>query len=87
VESHEKELVQMMRGKISLHAQPVKKLCDFLTTPLHSIVVDETGMKGRYDFDLPYQPGQPDVTTSALSLIGLEAVKMRRSVVVLVVQP
>ncbi len=86
-ESHERELVQMMRGTITLRAQSVKRLCDFLTTPLHSIVVDETGMNGRYDFDLPYQPGQPDVTAEALKQIGLEVLKTRHSVPILVVSP
>lgn len=83
----EKELVQMMRGKITLRRQPVSKLCDFLTKSLNAVVIDQTGMDGHYDFDVPYQPGQPVVTTQALKDIGLEAVKARRNLQVLVVAP
>jgi hypothetical protein len=49
--------------------------------------MNETGLDGAYDFDIPYQPGQPDVTTAALKDIGLEAVPSRRNVRVLVVSP
>ncbi len=83
----EKDLVQMMRGKITLRHQPVTKLCDFLTDSLHAIVIDETGMAGNYDFDIPYQPGQPDATIGALKNMGIEAVRARRNVRVLVVSP
>jgi uncharacterized protein (TIGR03435 family) len=82
-----KQLVQMMRGQITLRRQPVTKLCDFLTNSLRAVVLDETGMAGQYDFDLPYQPGQPAVTIQALKDIGLETIKARRAIRVLVVAP
>jgi hypothetical protein len=44
-------------------------------------------MNGYFDFDVPYQPGQPEVTTQALRELGLEAVKARRSIPILVVSP
>lgn len=83
----DKELAQRMRGKITLRRQPVSKLCEFLTDSLQAVVMNETEMAGYYDFDLPYQPGQPLVTTQALQNIGLEAVPARRNIQILVVAP
>lgn len=83
----DKELMQMMRGKITLRRQPVGKLCGLLANAFRAIVLDETGMAGRYDFDVAYQPGQPEVATQSLKQFGLEAVKARRSVRMLVVKP
>jgi uncharacterized protein (TIGR03435 family) len=83
----EKELVQMMRGMITLRRQPVSKLCDFLTNSLRAITVDETGMDGQYDFDVPYQPGDLNVTLAGLRKLGLEAIKMKRNISILVVIP
>ena len=84
----EKELAMAMRGKITLRRQPVGTLCDSLSNyVLHAMAIDETGMDGRYDFDVPYQPGQPEVTTQALRELGFEAVKARRTVSMLVVAP
>jgi uncharacterized protein (TIGR03435 family) len=81
----DKELAEMLRGKIRLRHQPITKLCDMLVDAFSSIVVDETGMNGRYDFDIPYQPTQPEVISTALNELGLEAIKARRDVRILVV--
>ena len=81
----EKELAQMLRGRITLKHQPIAKLCDLLANSFSAIVVDETRLNGHYDFEIPYQPGQPEVTTNALKKVGLEAVKARRKVKVLIV--
>lgn len=83
----EKELAQMMRGKITLRRQPVGKLCQFLTNSFGAVVIDETGMEGSYDFDIPYQPGQLDVLSKGLRYIGLDAVKARRNIQILLVTP
>jgi uncharacterized protein (TIGR03435 family) len=80
-------LVQMMRGKITLRKQSIGELCRILANSFRAVVVDETGWNGRYDFDLPYQPGQPEVVVRALADIGLEAVKARRTLPILVVTP
>jgi hypothetical protein len=45
------------------------------------------GMEGRYDFDVPYQPGQLDVLGKGLHEVGLDAVKARRSIQILLVTP
>jgi uncharacterized protein (TIGR03435 family) len=83
----EQEIAEIMKGKITLRRQPIEKLCQFLTNSLDLIVVDETGLKGKYDFDIPYQRGQYEVTLQALTKIGLEANKTRRSIPVLIVRP
>jgi uncharacterized protein (TIGR03435 family) len=83
----EKELTESIRGKITLRRQTIGKLCDFLAPRLEAVVMDETGLGGLYDFDLPYQPGQPEVLAQALSDAGLEATKARRNVQILVVTP
>src|SRR5208282_2027228 len=51
----EHNLVEMRRGKITLRHEFVKRLCDLLTNSLKFVVVDETGMNGYFDFDVPYQ--------------------------------
>ncbi|MEJ2080431.1 MAG: DUF3738 domain-containing protein, partial [Acidobacteriota bacterium] len=82
----DEDLVQVMKGRITLRRQPVSRLCQILTQHgLGAIVIDETGMNGLYDFDLPYQPGQPEVTLGALNEVGLEAVDARRTIRILVV--
>ena len=73
--------------RITLHRQSAGKLCEFLGDVSQSAVVDETGLAGRYDFDIPYQHGQPEVTSQALKAIGLELVEANRKVKVLVVSP
>jgi len=83
----DKEFSEMRRGRMTLHAQPITKLCEFLTSSVHAVVMDETEMVGRYDFELPYQPGQPEVTSKALNEIGLEIVKARRAVRMQLVTP
>lgn len=83
----EKELAQMLRGTITLRSEPIAKLCSMLTGAFNAIVLDETGIHGRYDFELPYQPGEPGVTSVALNRLGLETVKTRRNIRVLEVTP
>jgi uncharacterized protein (TIGR03435 family) len=83
----EKELELAGRGTITLRHQPVSILCKWLTNYLRTITVDETGMEGQYDFDVSYQDGNPDLMFDTLKKLGLEAVKMRRNVSILVVEP
>lgn len=79
------EMAQMLRGKITVRRQPITKLCELLSNSFQAVVMDETGMTARYDFDLPYQPGSPDVTSDALKDVGLQVIKARRPVQILVV--
>ena len=77
----------MMRGKITLRRQPVSKLCQLLTNSFGAVVLDETGMGGLHDFDVPYQPGQLDVVSKGLHEMGIDAVKARRNLQILLVTP
>jgi uncharacterized protein (TIGR03435 family) len=83
----EKEVELAGRGTITLRYQPVSILCKWLTNYLRAITVDETGMEGQYDLDVAYQDGNPELMFDALKKLGLEAVKMRRNVSILVVEP
>jgi hypothetical protein len=78
---------RLMRSIITLRRQPVSKLCEFLTNSLAAITVVETGMDGRYDIDVPYQAGDLSVTLDALRNLGLEAIKMKQNVNILVIVP
>jgi uncharacterized protein (TIGR03435 family) len=81
----DKELKMQLRGKITLHRQPPAVLCDFLTNALGKPVLDESGLAGLYDYDLPYQPGQKEVITTALREAGLAVLAEKRRIPVLVV--
>lgn len=85
VSQSDKELVQMMRGKLTLRRQSTGKLSQLLSNVLGRVVVDETGLSGSYDFDIPYQHGDVSLTTTALREIGIEAVSAMRTIPILVV--
>lgn len=81
-------LFQFFRGTSKAQRRPLTDLTLFLTNALGLLVVDETGLAGDYNWELPYQHGQPEVTLQALKdRLGLELVKGRRSVKMLVVEP
>ena len=52
-----------------------------------SDVIDETKLTGEYNWELPYQHGKPEVTLPQLKALGLEVVKAKRPVNILVVEP
>ena len=84
--SDEEPLFESMRGKATARRQPLTRLCHFLANTIGVPVVDETGLAGEYDWDLPYQPQQPNVTLEPLrDQLGLQLVKARRSINMLVV--
>lgn len=81
-------LLQWMRGTAKTQRKPLADLALFLTNALKLLVVDETGLLGDYNWELPYQPGQPEVTIRAVrERLGLALVKARRSIKILVVEP
>jgi uncharacterized protein (TIGR03435 family) len=76
----------MMRGSSAAVSQPASQLVSFLTNCLSKLVVDETGLTGKYDWNLPCQPGQPEISIRAAGAIGLELVPARRAIRMLVVR-
>ncbi|MGB3545291.1 TIGR03435 family protein [Rubrivirga sp.] len=49
------------------------------------MVLDETGLDGLYDVDIPWTPGDPDATVAALEAAGFDVVMERRTVPVLLI--
>ncbi len=84
----EKPLFQVLRGQATAKRQPLAQLSDFLSDfVVHMPVVDETNLTAEYDWELPYQPGQPNVALQAVKdHLGLELVRARRSINMLVVE-
>jgi uncharacterized protein (TIGR03435 family) len=59
-------LLTFQHGKIQLIKQPVAALAKALPNWTKKIVVDETGLKGSYDFDLAYRADGPQVLIDSL---------------------
>ncbi|HSE31760.1 MAG TPA: TIGR03435 family protein [Pyrinomonadaceae bacterium] len=79
---------RVLRGRGSSRRYGVDKLTEFLSQfVLDSIVIDETKLTGEYNWNLPYQHGKPEATLAQLKDLGLEVVKARRPVNILVVEP
>ena len=76
----------MLRGQSHAVKQPLSVLVRALANNFAKPVVDETGLTGQYDWDLPVQPGQPEIMGNALTKFGLEVVPARRSVRILIVE-
>ena len=53
--------VQMGRGSIVAHAAPIGAILDALSVQLGRTVVDRTGLTGRYDLTLEFDPAQASV--------------------------
>jgi uncharacterized protein (TIGR03435 family) len=84
----QKPFYAVMRGKASAKRQQLSQLTEWLTNTLRLPVVDETGLTGSYDWELTYQPGQPNVAINGVKeKLGLELVKARRTIDILVVRP
>ncbi len=67
--------------------QPVQALARFLEGRLQRIVVDETGLQGKYDFELPCDMSKPEaVTTAVREQFGMELTQARRAVELMIVE-
>lgn len=87
-ESSSQEVFMFMRGNITLKGQTVGKLAATLPNWLKSIVVDETGLTGKYDFALQYRSDSPEILLDDLrSKYGLTLMPAKRSVRILVTKP
>jgi uncharacterized protein (TIGR03435 family) len=79
---------RFLRGRGSSKRNPIDKLSEFLSHAVFdAIVIDETKLTGEYNWDLPYQHGKPEVTLPLLKDMGLEVIKAKRTVNILVVEP
>ena len=71
-----------------MRSQPIAKLAATLPSYFRKIVVDETGLDGRYDFALSYRIDSPEVLSGELSSkYGLTLHPAKRRVLLLTVQP
>ena len=84
----EKPEFAFFRGRGFSRRNGVDKLSEFLSEAVvDGIVIDETKLTGEYNWELPYQHGKPEVTLTQLKALGLEVVKGKRPVNILVVEP
>jgi len=78
---------RVLRGRGTSKRNGIDKLTEFLSHfVLDSIVIDETKLSGEYDWELPCQHGKPEVTLPLLKDLGLEVIKAKRAVNILVVE-
>jgi len=83
----EEKYFRVLRGRGSSKRNGVGKLVEFLSHfVLNEIVIDETKLSGEYDWELPIQHGHVEVTLNLLKDLGLEVIKARRPVNILVVE-
>jgi len=83
----EKELAMFARGRLRGQRQPLEKLAQLLGLTMNRTVLDETGLKEKYDWDLPYDRANTDVLFSALrEQLGLELRKAKKPMEVLIVE-
>lgn len=82
------KVLRFLRGRGLCTRCGIDKLSEFLSQfVLDSIVIDETKLTEEYNWNLPYQHGKPEATLAQLKDLGLEVVKARRTVKILVVEP
>ena len=83
----------MSDGKISGHAMPISILADHLPDWVHSEIVDKTGLTGRYDVVLTWDPKdepapnstEPSLFTALEEQLGLRLIPTRATVETLVI--
>ena len=63
--SEGKGTTMQIRGLYKARNETMGRLCDMLSRLLQRAVMDETGLKGRYDFVVDYSPGDPHFTDPA----------------------
>lgn len=64
---------------------PFSKVSAFLQTAMKTTVIDETGITGIYDLEIPYFNEDPDRIYEELKKIGLELVSEKRLMETLVI--
>jgi len=81
------QLAMFAKGKIRGQKQTLGSLAELLSGVLNAPVVDETGIQGEYDWELPYNHAGMDVLATALrERLGLELTATKRKMEVLIVE-
>ncbi len=74
-------------GKIVALHSPLSDLTGNIEGTLDVPVLDETGLKDEYDFELSWVPGDPEsIKTALVEQLGLELIPARRPVEMLIVE-
>ena len=71
---------------LSLKASDISILADFIQSQLNFPVVNETNLKSKYDFDVPWYNENPNQIYKELKKLGLELVDGKRKIEVLVIK-
>ncbi|MEW6211907.1 MAG: TIGR03435 family protein [Acidobacteriota bacterium] len=66
--------------------QPIRRLVEYVSNESNAPVIDETGLGGEYDFSMEWVKGDKSSFNEALHKIGLDLIKDRRTVEVLVIK-
>ncbi|HAK76560.1 MAG TPA: thiol-disulfide oxidoreductase [Runella sp.] len=71
---------------LSMKASGVATLADFLESQINKTVIDETGLTGLYDLEIPWYNETPKQIHEELRKIGLQLVEAERKIKVLVIK-
>lgn len=82
-----KEAGGNVRNRIFSKRQPIKRLTELLEMVLRRPVIDQTGLSGEYDWELPYSNVDKNVLHKALSeKLGLELTETKQAIEMLVIE-
>jgi uncharacterized protein (TIGR03435 family) len=84
---------RIAEGKISGHAMPISILADHLQGPVADIIVDKTGLTGRYDVTLTWDTGdkqgqestEPSIFAALQEQLGLQLKPTKTTVETIVI--
>jgi uncharacterized protein (TIGR03435 family) len=82
----EKPLYTFRGTRLTAIRQPIRKLIEYVGNGSKSPVIDETGLRGEYDFSMEWVLGDKSSFNEALHRLGFELVSERRTVEVLVIK-
>jgi bla regulator protein BlaR1 len=69
----------MERGRIAIEDLPVAALVEVLSQLMDRLVVDKTGLKGKYDFKLNWDPDQSELDPLTRERVSTQAGEEARS--------
>ncbi len=75
-------------GKLTARNHPIARLASQLETALYKPVVDETGLKDSYDWNLIFAADKPEsLIETVREALGLKLTRAKRNIEVLVIHP